>query len=246
MQAQMGIAGLFALGLALLILYVVLKKYTYPAVEEPFFSDPKLFMLFTVGLVEGTLLFVLFTYILPWYSEPGMGMLVAMLFGAILEFAKLVTMNLKRFNGKSDSIFYGFGLGLGMGAAMGFGLIYYLTSRAENLDVGSWICVLVMAAQYIFLNCGTGMIVGEGVARYRPFEFVLKALIINMIFQILMNPFYSIKDASLVWVQYVTLAVATVVIAYVFYRTVYRNLPRIVDDVLKMEGKKRDDIPGMR
>ena len=102
MDQSMALAGAFALGVALLLLYVVLKRYTYPSVEEPFFSDPRLFMLFVVGLVEGTILLVLYTYIMPWYSEAWTGLLVAVFFGAITELVKVVTMNLKRFNGKSD------------------------------------------------------------------------------------------------------------------------------------------------
>ena len=52
MDMSMGIAGAIALGAALILMYVVLRKYTYPAVEQPFFSDPSLFILFTVGLIE--------------------------------------------------------------------------------------------------------------------------------------------------------------------------------------------------
>ena len=51
MDMSMGIAGAAALGAALVLMYVVLRKYTYPAVEQPFFSDPSLFILFTVGLI---------------------------------------------------------------------------------------------------------------------------------------------------------------------------------------------------
>ena len=40
MDMSMGIAGAVALGGALALMYVVLRKYTYPAVEQPFFSDP--------------------------------------------------------------------------------------------------------------------------------------------------------------------------------------------------------------
>ena len=39
MDATMGIAGAVALGAALVLMYVVLRKYTYPAVEQPFFSE---------------------------------------------------------------------------------------------------------------------------------------------------------------------------------------------------------------
>ena len=42
---------------------------------------------------------------------------------------------------------------------------------------------------------------------------------------------------------YVCLVVMVAVSAYMFYRTMYQRLPQIVREVLKMEGKRRDDIP---
>lgn len=241
MDGSMAIAGAVALGAALIVMYVVLKKYTYPAVEEPFFSDPTLFILFTVGLIEGTILFVVFTYILPWITVAGLGLVVALLFGAICELVKLVTLNLKRFNGKSDSIFYGFGLGLGMGAAMGFGFIFFFTGRSE-MDTVSWAIIILIALQFVFLHSGTGTIVGEGVARYRSLEFALQAVLVGAVYQVLIVPFYNSGGE---WYLYVALALATVMVLFNFYYRIYRKLPKIVDEVLRMEGKKRDDIPGL-
>ena len=47
------IAGIGIFAPALLMLYYTLKKYTYPAVEDPFFKDSTMFTLFAVGLIEG-------------------------------------------------------------------------------------------------------------------------------------------------------------------------------------------------
>lgn len=243
MEASMALAGLVGLGAALLVMYIVLRKYTYPAVEEPFFSDPRLFMLFVVGLVEGTILFVVYTYLWTFYTVPGMGIIVAILFGAIMEFAKLVTMNLRRFVGQSDSIFYGFGLGLGMGAAMAFGTIYYWCRGLEISDIGSVAIILLIAMQFLFLNAGTGAMMGEGIARRRPMEFVLKNILVNAICQVLVVPFYMGNNE---WIMYLSVAASTIVVGYVFYKTIYKNLPGIVDDVLKMNGKTRNDIPGLK
>lgn len=245
MELGMALCAVIALGIALVLMYVVLRKYTYPAVEEPFFSDPTLFMLFTVGLVEGTIFFVVYTYLLPYYNADGMGLIVAVLFGVIMELAKLVTMNLKRFNGKSDSIFYGFSLGLGMGAAFAFGLVYYL-SAGGGLDVASWVIIMIMVVQAIFLHAGTGTIIGEGVARYRGFEFVMQALLVGVLCQMLMVPTFTMDWTSdTFWIAYIAMGLSLLVAVYNFYRMVYKKLPKIVDDVLKMEGKKRDDIPGL-
>ena len=243
MDLSMGLAAVVGLGAALIIMYAVLRKYTYPQVEEPFFSDPTLFILFTVGLVEGTLLFVLYTYLWPYYVMPGIGFVIAILFGAIAEMAKLITMNLKRFVGKSDSIFYGFGLGLGMGAALAFGTIYYWCNGISGMDAVSVILVVAIAMQFLLLNVGTGTMIGEGVARHRPMEFVFKAVLIDAVCQLLTVPFYMTSEA---WVMYLSVAISMAVVVYVFYRTIYLNLPKVVDDVLQMYGKKRNDIPGLK
>lgn len=245
MDATMGIAGAFALGVALLLMYIVLRKYTYPAVEQPFFSDPSLFILFTVGLIEGTILLVAYTYVLPWYTIPGLGFVVAILFGAVTELVKLVTLNLRRYAGKSDTVFYGFGLGLGMGAAFGFGLIYYLTSRSET-DVASWIVVMVLALQSIFLHAGTGIRVGEGVARKRTTEFLMLALFVDIAYQLLMVPTFTFNINDPIYiVSYITMVLALVLVAVNLYIMVWKKLPGIIDDILKGQGKKRNDIPGL-
>ncbi|MDR0888110.1 MAG: hypothetical protein LBM39_02870, partial [Candidatus Methanoplasma sp.] len=105
----MYVAAVMAFAPTLILMYVVLKNYTYPKVEQPFFSDPTLFGLFAVGLIAGTLLFAAYT----WFDPSNM--IYMILFAAIQCFALVAIINLKRFHGKSDSVFYGFGLGLGVG-----------------------------------------------------------------------------------------------------------------------------------
>ena len=245
MDASMGIAGAAALGIALVLMYVVLRKYTYPAVEQPFFSDPSLFILFTVGLIEGTIIFVVYTYILPWYTVPGLGFLIAVLFGAVTELVKLVTLNLRRYAGKSDTVFYGFGLGLGIGAAIGFGMIYYFTSRSD-VDAASWVIVMVLALQNIFLHAGTGLRVGEGVARRKTMEFLMLALFIDMAYQLLMVPTFTLSSSDNIYViSYFTMAAALILVVVNLYIMVWKKLPVIIDEILMSQGKKRNDIPGL-
>src|SRR5574344_2187344 len=124
MDTGLALAALIGLGSALVLMYAVLRNYTYPKIEEPFFSDPTLFKIFTVGLFEGTLLFDLYTYLWQLFTVGGLGFVVAILFAVIIEYVKLVTFNLKRCSGIPDPIFYGVGLGLGWGVSMAFGMIY--------------------------------------------------------------------------------------------------------------------------
>ena len=242
MDTGLALAALIGLGSALVLMYAVLRNYTYPKIEEPFFSDPTLFKIFTVGLFEGTLLFVLYTYLWQLFTVVGLGFVVAILFGAIIEFAKLVTLNLKRFSGISDTIFYGFGLGLGLGAAMAFGMIYYWLKG--ELDVTSTIMVVMLALQYLFLGAANGVVVGEGVARRKPMEFTLQAVLYSAAFHLIIIPFYM--ETDIIWIKYVALIAASALAVFIFYRAIYRRLPKVVDDVLKMNGKTRNDIYGLK
>ena len=242
MDTGLALAALIGLGSALVLMYAVLRNYTYPKIEEPFFSDPTLFKIFTVGLFEGTLLFVLYTYLWQLFTVVGLGFVVAILFGAIIEFAKLVTLNLKRFSGISDTIFYGFGLGLGLGAAMAFGMIYYWLKG--ELDVTSTIMVVMLALQYLLLGAANGVVVGEGVARRKPMEFTLQAVLYSAAFHLIIIPFYM--ETDVIWTKYVALIAASALAVFIFYRAIYRRLPKVVDDVLKMNGKTRNDIYGLK
>ena len=242
MDTGLALAALIGLGSALVLMYAVLRNYTYPKIEEPFFSDPTLFKIFTVGLFEGTLLFVLYTYLWQLFTVVGLGFVVAILFGAIIEFAKLVTLNLKRFSGISDTIFYGFGLGLGLGAAMAFGMIYYWLKG--ELDVTSTIMVVMLALQYLLLGAANGVVVGEGVARRKPMEFTLQAVLYSAAFHLIIIPFYM--ETDVIWIKYVALIAASALTVFIFYRAIYRRLPKVVDDVLKMNGKTRNDIYGLK
>ena len=242
MDTGLALAALIGLGSALVLMYAVLRNYTYPKIEEPFFSDPTLFKIFTVGLFEGTLLFVLYTYLWQLFTVVGLGFVVAILFGAIIEFAKLVTLNLKRFSGISDTIFYGFGLGLGLGAAMAFGMIYYWLKG--ELDVTSTIMVVMLALQYLLLGAANGVVVGEGVARRKPMEFTLQAVLYSAAFHLIIIPFYM--ETDVIWIKYVARIAASALAVFIFYRAIYRRLPKVVDDVLKMNGKTRNDIYGLK
>ena len=228
MDFAMGIAAALGLGPALVLMYLVLRKYTFPAVESPFFSDPRFFKLFVVGLFEGTVLLVIYTFFI---RDPVMIVLLAVVF----EMAKLVTLNLKRFAGQSDTIFYGYGLGLGLGCAFAFGLIFYFSSQAD-MEVMDWVMVLMMGLVYIFVQASTGTTIGEGVARKRVWEFLFQALFISVATSALMAAFYYMSDnETLMWLPLIgALALA---IGY-FYYMHFVKLPAIVREILRNEARR--------
>ncbi|MFA7161365.1 MAG: hypothetical protein WC083_02195 [Candidatus Methanomethylophilaceae archaeon] len=234
MDMMLATAGVLAILPAFLVLYFSLRKYTYPAVEDPFFSDPKMFGLMVVGMIEGTVIFVAYTYFAGVWSS----LLVALLIGILTEVVKLVTLNLKRFHGQSDTVFYGFSLGIGTAIAMAGGMTFYLGSIASaggGIDAATWFIIIVYVVQQILLHPATGATIGEGVARLRIGEFLIQAVIVSAVYQILMTPAWAAEG---VWI-YLSALVALAGVLFYFLRVVLRYMPRVVQDVLKMQGDKR-------
>ena len=89
MDLQFGLAMVLGIGPALILMYVILRNYTYPRVEQPFFSDPAFFGLFMVGLVIGSVLFFALTAM-----RLGGGLIYMILLAIIEMMAMVVVMNL--------------------------------------------------------------------------------------------------------------------------------------------------------
>jgi hypothetical protein len=234
MELTFGLAAAIGIGPAMIMMYAVLRKYTYPAVKNPFFSDPTFFMLFVIGLIAGTVLFSAYTYF--WGSEVVNAILFAVLECLIL----LVVLNLKRFHRKSDTVFYGYGLGLGLGATMSMGMSYYLLQLAGSVDASGVVTLLVMAIAKTMVLGAAGLTVGEAVAKTRILEYTAQAVLVNMVFQLVLVPWFMYPGQS---GAYLALVMSTAIAAFYFYKMAFVSLPKVVRDVLRQEGKKRDDIP---
>ena len=236
MDMIFGLAMVLGIGPALILMYLGVRNYTYPRVEQPFFSDPRFFMLLVVGMIAGSVLFFALR-VLGFTTN-----VVYMVLMAVIEvMAMVVVMNLKRFRGQSDSIFYGYALGLGMSCGLSTGIVFVVASTIETIDASVAVIVL-MSVSFSLMLGAIGTTVGEGIARHRVMEFALQAAIPAIIFNILLWVlFQNPEDYGVLY--YVCLVVMVAVSAYMFYRTMYQRLPQIVREVLKMEGKRRDDIP---
>lgn len=234
-QLIFGAAMLIGIAPALILMFLGVRNYTYPRVEQPFFSDPTFFSMFVVGLVGGAVLsFVM------W----GMGLLgnivMMVLFALIVAMVMVVVMNLKRFRGKSDSVFYGYSVGLGLSSGMASGLMYYFLNITETYDVPSVVFMVLLSVSMALTFGAAGTTVGEGIARHRVMEFALQAVILVIIYNMLFYVSIRFMDGYL---YLAVLALMTVLGGFYYYRTMFIRLPQIIREVLKMEGKKRDDIP---
>lgn len=233
----LGLAMVLGIGPALALMFAGVRKYTYPKVEQPFFSDPTFFSMLVVGMVAGSVLF--FAMVALRFTSN----IVFMVIMALIEsMAMVVVMNLRRFRGASDSVFYGYALGLGMACGMSTGLCFITASVAEGLDASVVFLVVISVTMAMVLgSCGTN--VGEGIARHRVFEFALQAAIPLIVYNILLTVMLQGGAIGGSVVYYLSAVVAVLFACSVYYRTMCQQLPRIVREVLRMEGKRRDDIP---
>ncbi|MBR4227311.1 MAG: hypothetical protein IKR86_11235 [Candidatus Methanomethylophilaceae archaeon] len=240
MELLLGLAMVLGIGPALALMYLVVRNYTYPKVEQPFFSDPSFFGLFIIGLIEGSVLYVALN-LFKFASNP----VYMVLFAAVELMAMLVVMNLRRFRGKSDSVFYGYAIGLGMSSGLATGICFALAKFVESIDASAVTIIVISVSLALILGaCGTN--VGEGIARHLPMQFLLQGLVLLVAYNLLFTVVLQGGELGGEIVYYVCQVLMLLVAAFYFYRIMYVKLPGVVNDVLKMEGKKRGDIPGMK
>ena len=238
MDMMFGLAMVLGIGPALAMMYLIVRNYTYPKVEQPFFSDASFFLLFFVGLVAGSALFFAMR-VLGFASN-----IIYMVLMSVIEvMAMVVIMNLKRFRGKSDSVFYGYALGLGIASGMSMGICYSMAVLLGDIGLDASIVILFVIAITIVLSMGAcGTNVGEGIARHRVMEFSLQALLLLVAYNMLLTGLIQNGDSGGVMFYACAILMVVLSVAY-FYRTLMIKLPGVVREVLKMEGKKRSDIP---
>lgn len=225
------------IGPALVLMYLVVRDYTYPRVEQPFFSDPRFFGLFMVGLVAGSILF----FALSMFKFAS-NVLYMMILAVIEMLAMMVIMNLKRFRGMSDSVFYGYGLGLGISSGMSTGICFTLASVIDSFDLSAIALVVISISLSLVIGaCGTN--VGEGIARNLPLQYTMQGLLPLMVFNMLLTVVLHGGDMG-GQIGYYGAMVAMLILSIIYFHYVMRvKLAGVVRDVLRMEGNNRKDIP---
>ncbi|MBI0583102.1 MAG: hypothetical protein ISF22_02620 [Methanomassiliicoccus sp.] len=224
----------FAPPLALMLW--TLQSYTYPKVERPYFSDPKLFGMFTVGIVIGAVLFALSIF-LP-FEYVVLGFLLE-------ESIKLMILNLPRFQRHADTPFYAFGLSAGMATALSYGAVSRVLA-ATGLEVLALVVVVVYSTMIAMLQISTGTTIGMGVARGTPWPFFGQAVVVHLAFVLLLFP----SSQALVGDNLVGTAlfvVALVFVAIYYHYVHHRLLPHYVKEAIARMGgrepKKARKVP---
>ncbi len=218
-----------AIGFAppILLMLWTLQKYTYPKVEQPYFSDPKLFGLFAVGIVIGVALYVVSLLLPLEYAIVGF---------LLEETVKLMVMNMPRFQRRADTPFYAFGLSAGMAAALAFGMVNRALAGA-GLDVTSILVTVIYSSMLALLHISTGTTIGLGVARGTPWPFFGQAAVVHLAVALMLAPS---SDLSLAGdsIGVVLFLIALVFAAAYYYLVHVRLLPQYVKEALQSTGEK--------
>ncbi len=213
---------------AIVLMLITLQNYTYPRQENPYFSDPTFFALFTLGIFIGIILYVVSIMFGIYY----------LILGFLLEESiKLLILNLKRFQRKADTPFYGFGLGAGIAAALAFGGIYRsLTNTGFTVGI---VILIVYSIQLTLLNTSAGTMIGMGVARGTPWPFFGQVVVVHLAFILLMTPFELAVSYGNNPITYVLFGFAAIFVAVYYWYVHYRLLPLYVKEAIaKMKLKK--------
>ncbi len=236
MDTVMGVAMLIGIAPALALMFLGTRNYTYPRTERPFFSDASFFMLFVVGMVEGSVLF----FVLRIFNAPS-SIVLMVLIAVVQAMLMVVTMNLRRYRGVSDSVFYGFGLGLGNACGLSAGFCYLIYGSLADSDAGidaSIVSLVLISVSMAAILGSCGTTVGEGIARHRVMEFALQALLPLVAYYMLLSA--AIMNGDEVWF-YAFLVLTLILSLMNYYYVMCRRLPMMVREVLRMEGKRKQD-----
>lgn len=221
---------------ALALLFLTLRKYTYPAVEKPFFDDRKLFAFFALGIVLGMLIFAFESWGQTVSSVETLILLI-LGFAAMECLLKLVILNLPRFQRKVDTAFYGVSMGLGISSTYTFATIYVSALSLETVTAVDMTAYFLMGLQLVLLHGATTTFIGIGVARGEVKPYLAEAMLVHIAYNLFMVPFfmYEIVEPPL---NLLGLAFASAVVVY-GYAKVYRlSLPVLIQDSVKGRGKK--------
>lgn len=209
----------FAPPLALMLW--TLQPYTYPRVERPYFSDPKLFGMFAVGIVIGAILYAVSIFLPLEYAIVGF---------LLEESVKLMIINLPRFQRRADTPFYAFGLSAGMATALAYGVVNraLVQTGLDPLALAVMVAYSIMTA---LLQISTGTTIGMGVARGTPWPFFAQAVAVHLAFVLMLAP----SSTSFVGSGLVATALfaAAFLFTAIYYYYVHRKmLPQYVREAL--------------
>jgi len=209
---------------ALAFLFIMLYKY------EGCFDDRKLFITFAVGVFLGMIAasfeMLKFFDINSQYLDFCVLSIIGIAF--FHEALKTMVLNMKRFQGKFDTAFYGGSLGLGFGAMYSF----IVVARMFNLgDYTSTFLGILVVVGIILLQGSLGALIGYGCSTKKPIKYFGYATLIHLLLNVAIFATYC-------GMLYLFFVAFTIIYGIMwFYFVIVYILPKALPE--KMKRKKR-------
>jgi hypothetical protein len=230
-------------GAAVLLMFLTLRDYTYPRVEKPFFDDRRLFMLFTLGIILGTVFF----FVDQAVSSVSIVTVILIATGVpILHgLIKLSILNWPKLQRKVDTAFYGLALGLGISTTYAFSRMYAVVHDPSGMGLGGLdgltaLLIVMMGLQIVLIQGSTTGLIAIGCARGQPWSYFAYSMMYALGYSFLLY-------GSAVAAEYAgDLAAVGVILAawlvciYSYWHVYVIDYPNLIDDAKRgMRGAKK-------
>ena len=237
------IGGIIGFGPALFLIWFSLRKYTLPYVEGSLFEDRRVFFMLAVGMVAGSLIFVLEQFLAPLYTfEGGIDFLMFMLifvlaFPLIEDLAKFVILNFKGYEGRFDSTFYGISLGAGYSATSMIGYVFIVMSKEETVAFEGWLGLVFLSICMALIHCSVGASLGNATGKKLGLKGLPQAVIPHFIFNMLLFPWFVYGQ---IWFALILVIPVSGMIYYgVYTYTIPEAMPREVQKEIRRSERKK-------
>ncbi len=226
---EIQIQGLLFLGIipALLLLYISLKGY------EGFYKDKGIFLTFILGIIFGVIAAIVrfITNPLPSLALGFINALVYVLIYAFFEqLFKTIVLNLRRLQGKKETVMYGLSLGLGFGSSFTPFLVI-LGSMSSETSLTFVSIVAFGSLGFILFHAATAAYIGYGVYKNKLMKFLIIAILIQIPFNLIVEATRYYSESYHIYLQ-----IALVIYGLIVFWYVVKN---IMPNILKDERRKR-------
>ncbi|MCK5397624.1 MAG: hypothetical protein KAJ33_05185 [Thermoplasmata archaeon] len=229
---------------ALFLIWFCLHKYAYPYVQGSLFEDRRVFFMLAVGMVAGSLIFVLELMLYPMFTTDEnfyfvMFILIYVLAFPLLEdLAKFIILNFKGYRGRFDSTFYGVALGAGYSATAIIGYIVIdLGTTSGSIDLLTWLGLLFLSIATCLIHVSVGATIGSATGQNLGMRGIPLAVIPHMLFNMLMFPWFIYDQ---IWYSIVlALPLALIIFWGVYTKTIPECLPQEVQKEMRRDSRRR-------
>lgn len=238
---------------AFALIWHALRDYDYPRVEKSLFDFQKVFFMLVIGFIFGAVANILRLSLNYGYDPVWIPFLVLVGMALLEESFKVVLLNMKRFQLKFDTTFYGLSLAVGIAAAMAF-YDNYFSLRPEGAisDPINIVMLALLSIGIVALHACTGSVIGFGASKGDVFPSLLQAMVYRTVYVLLIMPFLLIPAfPDILWMGLVFLVASFFYALLLYWRAHRFILPESVPDEVRkkrirelrrkrLEGDKED------